>query len=204
MSNSAFALVIFGIMFIMSLFVYIPFSDTVNLTDRGDFIEGTFEVTEDWEDSGVLLGDLETDGDIIYPVANQEGTWESNLIQGERFNIVRLETLSDVRDGNITYTINLWANDSSDEPDEVITGEIDEVDYFEEYDGLEQYDIIEVVLHLEETEGNSNKRPHVNELRLDYVENLDREGLGFDAEAFQLFTLFVLIGAGVLALTRGF
>jgi len=191
-------------MFIMSLFVYMPFSDTVNLTDEGEFLEGSFEVTGDWEEFGTITGDLDTDSNIIYPEANQEGVWTSNLIEGERFDIVTLEALSDTRDGSISYTLNLWDDTVDGEPDEVITGSIDSPNYFEEYEGLESYDVIELELSLEETGGNSNKRPHVDEVRIDYIENLDREGLGFDSDSFQLFTLFVLIGAGLLALTRSF
>jgi len=129
---------------------------------------------------------------------------DSNLIEGERFDIVTLEALSDTRDGSISYTLNLWDDTVDGEPDEVITGSIDSPNYFEQYEGLESYDVIELELSLEETGGNSNKRPHVDEVRIDYIENLDREGLGFDSDSFQLFTLFVLIGAGLLALTRSF
>lgn len=195
-------LTVFGIMGIMSLFVYIPFSDTVNLTDEGVFVEGTFEVDGDWEDFGVLSGDMETDSNIIYAPADQEGVWTSNLIEGERFDVISFETLSDTRDGNIFYTINLWDSTAEGEPDEVIEGEVDEVEYFEEYEGLQTYDVFEVELEIVEEGGNSNKRPHVSMLRVDYVENLDRDGLGFDNSSFQVFTLFVLIGSLLLAMVN--
>ena len=204
MSNTTFALVIFGIMFIMSLFVYIPFSDTVNLTDEGTFLEGQFNVDTEWETRGTLTGEMQTDGQLIYPSADQEGTWTSNLIEGEQFNLIRLNALTDTRDGTIEYTVNLWDETAEGPPDESFTGEIDEIEFQEEINEVEQYNVFEIVIDMEETAGNSNKRPHVDSLNVEYVENLDRQGLGFNESMFQLFTLFVLIGSGLLALTRSF
>lgn len=181
-----------------------PFSDSVNLTDEGTFLEGQFNVDSDWEGKGTLTGDIQTDGDLIYPTANQAGTWRSELIEGERFNLIRFNALTDTRDGTITYTVNLWNETANGVPDKTFNGSINEVDFETNFTDVEDYDVFEIVIDMDETTGSNNKRPHVDSLSIDYVQNLDRQGLGFTESMFQLFTLMVLIGAGLLALTNSF
>ena len=146
---------------------------------------------EGWSDQPSYIDDAELE--LVH----------SDTVQVREYRDVCQER-EELENGTIEYTVNLWDETAEGEPDESFSGEIDEIDFQKEIDEVEQYNVFEIVIDMEETAGNSNKRPNVDSLNVEYVENLDRQGLGFNESMFQLFTLFVLIGSGLLALTRSF
>lgn len=196
-----FYFILFGLLTITGLFTIYPVSDNVNLTDQGEFVSDRLEVDTEWAQYGTLNG-LETTSDIIYPAANNEGTWTSNLQQGEKFNVVNISTVGDIRDGQINYTIRFWDEDPTLTPNETVTNTIDEVEYTDTITNVSEYDYFEVELSLREDSGSTNQRPNIDSLNVEYIQNLDRSGLGLKNNDFQVIVLFTFIGAGLAAMIK--
>lgn len=202
MKGNIFSFIVLGIMLVAGLFAYIPFSQ-VNLTDQGTEQLGTFNVQQEWGENGILYN-LETDGDIIYPASGATGNWTSFLIEGDDMDIIDISTVGDVRDGIINASILLYENESSvNGADKVKTVEVDQPDFSYRFTNVsEQYDYFKVRLTLEEQAGSNNQRPNIDGVAVNYIENLDRSGLGLDSNSFQAFTLLVFIGSAMFALMR--
>lgn len=193
--NKTIGIVFFGLMFLMSTFMLYPETSGIDLTDQGTERLGSFSVDTDWETEGTLTN-LQTDGDLIYPLASETGSWESFTIQGEEIDLIQIETVSDIREGNINASILLYENSStSNEPDKILYNVVDQPEYDFQFEGIaDRYDYFKVNLEITEQGGNSNERPNVDSINVDYSENLDRKGLGFKNSIFQIFVLFAFIG----------
>lgn len=189
----------FGILMILGFFTVIPEVKNVDLTDQGTFVQGEYSVSENWEDYGTL-NNLETNRDTIYAEPNSEGNWTSFLQQQENFDIVELQTNSDIRDGKINYTLNLWENGIDGSADKTISGTITQANYQETIENVTEYNHFSVTLTLVEEEGSNNQRPNVDSLNVTFIENLEREGVGLDSDAFEAFVLMVFLGAIIYGL----
>jgi len=194
-------LVLFSVLFIAGMFTVFPVSDSVNLTDQGIFVNDRLQVESNWSEYGTL-DNLETDSDIIYPAANNEGTWTSNLQQGEKFNVVNISTVGDIRDGQINYTLRFWEDDPTIAPNETVKNTIDEVEFSNTVNNVSEYDYFDVELSLREDGGSNNQRPYIDSLNVEYIQNLDRSGLGLTPSDFQVIVLFTFIGTGIAALIK--
>lgn len=193
--------VLFGVLIVAGLFTILPVSDSITLTDEGVFVEGTLNIQSNWTNYGTL-DNLNTNSDIIYPDPNSQGTWTSDLQEGEKFDIVNISTVSDIRDGQINYTIRFWEDDPSLSPNETVTNTIDEVEYTDTIENISTYDYFDVTLTLREYAGSNNQRPHVDQLNVEYIQNLDRSDLGLEREMIQVLVLFTFIGTGMMALIK--
>ncbi len=195
-----FLFTLLGISIIFSIFIFFPVSLDADLTDEGIIVEEEYEVTNNWEEFGELQN-LETDSNLLYPEANEQGTWTS-LIQEEKSNtVLRFTGVGDARDGTGKYIINSWEESpEGQEPDQTFEIDLETGTVEEEFEDAEEYNYFQVEIDMEETGGNSNKRPHVDEIELEWVQVLDRQPLGLSSENFQLLSLMVLIGAGILAM----
>jgi len=200
MKAKIFSFIVLGIMVLMSLFAYIPFSQ-VDLTDQGRQKLGSFEVDQEWQSEGTLYN-LNTDGDIIYPDATSTGNWTSFMVEGEQMDVINIAGVSDLRDGTVNASLLLY-EDPGSSPDSVRQLSFNSPNFEHNFTGInDSYDFFEVALVLNETSGSSNERPSVDSVSVEYVENLSRTGLGFGEESFQVLTLLVFIGSGIFALLR--
>lgn len=193
--------VLFSVLVISGMFTVFPVSDSVNLTDQGIFVNDRLQVDSNWSEYGTL-NNLETTSDIIYAAGNTKGTWTSNLQQGEKFNVVNISTVGDIRDGQINYTIRFWDENPDLDPNEKVTNTIDEVEFTDTITNVSQYDYFEVELSLREDSGSTNQRPNIDSLTVEYIQNLDRSGLGLTTSDFQVIVLFTFIGTGLAALIK--
>lgn len=156
-----------------------------------DVIE--YDVTANWSDSGTLTADMLTDGDIIYPEANQGGNWTSFLQDVPRNRIVEATYTADMRDGNGQLIVNAWTDaPNGDPPDASETVELQSGQFTEEI-GFSDYNYFRIKVHMEETAGSSNQRPSVDSLRVDYeIVNEDQVGLE-KADTYILFYTLSLL-----------
>ena len=193
--------VLFSVLVIAGMFTVFPVSDNANLTDQGVYVNDRLQVDSNWSEYGTL-DNLETDSDIIYAAGNTAGTWTSNLQQGENFNVINISTVSDIRDGQINYTLRFWEDDPTLTPNETVTGSVDEIDYTDKVGNVSAYDYFDLTLTIEETSGSNNQRPYVDAVTVEYIQNLDRSGLGLTTSDFEVIVLFTFIGTGLAALIK--
>lgn len=166
-----------------------PIDDGQLFTDDITTTTETYVVDSNWSDLGVLEG-LESDGDLLYPTANNEGTWTSFIQQNKKNRIIDLRYSADMRDGNGNITVRAWTDDpSTTPPDEVVEFEMSSGDNSRTLD-FNQYNFFESEIYMNETAGSSNLRPHVDRFVLDY-EVAEGEESEFISRFFTL--LFITI-----------
>lgn len=189
---------IFGILIIYGTITYIPFSDQASLTNNPFGTLETLEVDENWNDTGTL-SDLNYNGDLIYPDANSFGEWNSFIRQENDSKVLRLDASGDPRDGTINFFVNAWTDEpNGTNPDEVFNASMDEAEFSTNFTSVNNYNYYEIEAELNETAGSSNERPNLDSLDVEWI-NRDAQ-LGFSSDDFQVFTLFIFIASGLLAM----
>lgn len=127
-----------------------------------------YTVTGDWETQGTLTEFLDTDSDIIFAQANEQGEWTSDIQSHENHTPRSATVLADSREGDIQLSINMWkdTNDLNAEPNETITTGVDTGENTFQFEEEDTYDFFEYEISIEETENVDNQRPHVDELEV--------------------------------------
>lgn len=200
MASRILAFVSLGMLFLFAVMSYVPISeDAASLTTNPFGQVDTYSVDSNWSEEGTLDG-LVSDGDILYAEANQEGNWTGFVQDESQSRTISLEAAGDPRDGTVILYINAWENlPNGDAPDNVFSQPLDDFEVEQNFTA-EQYNYFNVVVEITETGGSTNQRPHLDSFTLNFLNESNQFGL--DSTAFRIFSLFILIGGGLIALIR--
>lgn len=197
--NKLLGLTFFGLLFMFFLFTYMPYSDSVSLTNNPFGVTNSYSVDSNWSEKGTLDG-VQTDGDIVYISQSSIGNWTGEVQEEEESRSLELTVNGDPRSGNVTAYVNAWESlPNGGSPDQTFSFQVDNFSVSQEFNAS-QYNYFNVVLELEETGGSANKRPNVDSFELLWLDESNQFGL--KNEDFEIFTLFVILGTGLLAMSR--
>lgn len=152
-----------------------------------------FNVSSNWTDKGTL-NNLNTDSDIIYPDANNQGNWTSDIQFINNARLVDYKYSADMRNGNGNLIVNTWKDNLSGNPDKTKTINL-ESGINSNTLNLSNQDYFEFVFTLNETAGSSNQRPNVDYLFVDFNIIKD-EQVGLDegtTTAFYYIMMFLAV-----------
>lgn len=156
-----------------------------------------FNVENNWSNKGTL-NNLNTNGDIIYPSANSNGNWTSEIQDIPKARLIDYEYEADMRDGNGQIIINAYKDD--------VVGGIDKTKSFDLESGVNsrelnftEYDYFEFIFTLNETAGSSNQRPNVDRLNVDF-DIVGNQQIGLDQGTTQAF-YYLIMFLGVFSIS---
>lgn len=199
MGKELMGLIVFGFLFIFGLFTYIPFSEDASLTNNPFGIENIYSVDSNWSSEGTLTS-METDGDILYTGGNTDGEWLGTIQKEASSRTIKFEGAGDPRDGDVAFYIQSWQDlPNGNAPDNVYQVNLNDLSVKENFTA-EQYNYFNVRIEINETSGSNNQRPNVDSFSLTLIDESDQ--LGMSSEDFEVFTLFTLLGFGLIALIR--
>lgn len=193
-----FMFVVFGLLYMFSFpFVYSAAGEIgLETTFEEDPLQ-SYSVDSNWSEEALEIDNLETDSDILYPEANQDGYWLSPLQEEDNSRVVVVESDADNRDGVVNITVNAFEEvPENQEPD---ASETVEVGFgINEYElGLEQYNYFEVRIDMIEEEGNSNQRPNLDSFTVSF-EYLEEDTVGLSSDDLRWLISYVYLSGFVL------
>lgn len=134
------------------------------MVDTVPVLSDTYSVDSDWEDEGILTGDMETDSSKIYPDSDSQGMWTSYMVEAGPDYVLELSYIADMINGDGNISIYSYDDESDDSPAETFEYELESGENTLNVDETENYEYFEIETELEETEGANNERPNVDSI----------------------------------------
>lgn len=183
---------------LFGLFTYIPNSNDASLTNNPFGELKTYDVSSNWSERGELTT-LLTNGDIIYPDQNQQGTWESEILEENSSAVLDMSLSGDPRDGTVNVTVRAWEDlPNGGLPDKRYFILLNDFENSTTFNNSDEYNYFQISAELTETSGSANQRPNLDSISLSWITTSSQ--IGLNRENFQILTLMIFFSSILLTM----